>query len=128
MPKPTKRHNALWTTANRSTLYCQYTASRRGRGGRIPQATPRNTYTKSAIQRAVKPPSMNDQTPNVDHICRHLDTLQSPSAAPGVPPFDPPADTPTVELAPPPDDSHNVDDASSLDGKEPLQVTSHAAA
>ena len=104
-------------TDARPSSFVSLRSSRRGRGGRIPYATPRNTYSQAPIRWAVQPPSSSHgQTPNVDHIRRRLDALPSPSAV----------STPRTDLAapahelPPPMESADRDDEASSDGDEPL--------
>ena len=94
-------------TDARPSSFVSLRSSRRGRGGRIPYATPRNTYSQAPIRWAVQPPSTNTTRPSLIHIRLHirhrLDALPSSGAfgpSPGA-----------TELASLQDDRQNVDDA-----------------
>ena len=115
-PRPTPQP----PTDDRTSSFVPPPSSRRGRGGRIPFATPRNPYSQGAIRWAVEPPpSTGDQTPTVDHLRRRLHALPSPGAV-STPS---PTDTTPVGLPPPSEDNcNNRDDVSSDDDldEEPL--------
>ena len=109
-------------TEDRPSSFIPPPSSLRCRGGRFLFATPRNTYSQGPIRWAVQPPPTIERWSNAE--CRPLTPSFRRYAVTECSPYasfrSSFSDTPPVELAPPPDDTDNVDGASLSDEEEPL--------